>query len=1209
MAPKHSKLAQGSGGDNVAAKLRGQGSVGDHPSENVWAELPPKVCTSCRQSTHDLDRDCAPGNQFYLVWAKKQKRADGRFQPAGVECYKCFDTRRRHFQGYTAPALCEARKDSRALDDRYHELRADRVRGENQYKSAEQVDVQSYVKKSRAQFNELFQEGTFHELWAFAALRRLPFDHKRDGDEERLKQHITEQLRMDVVQDAQGVWGVEVLDHGTGQYRFRRGLADKVERTKREQYDNKDMERERVAMLNQKQQDAGGGWRPLSLHGHQDGFGSTTHVGRGASSARSSAPSEYSHGCNSPTSLGALSDRSPSPPPVAVRGRERVAGPTSSADSSRPTRVPTDGKRRVAVSQSPSMKNDEDESMRRFLESKKRRTSSDIAIDAAQTLMLKVVKTMTFEQHWNQKGRRREFDALIGRLAACGRRCGNFLADETAAETSQRCFNLSDNLEARQEMFESIRDDFAHFALQPMNDKTVQVLRDSPPATLGSILTTSMQQLVDSCLGKREHVQAIVSTLTFCPRRSSPTVRLSMLGDSATELAEQSQRGIILSLAEKILKSTDTGHAITALLEFDHCMPKANSVDLDNVDIREPHDLSEHGWFAQPWCDAACVRVCGHFLKAARDGTQVSRSVRAQCVSVVQNKHKLSSRLKSLFKMMNGAQTQHGKTAWDAMVRIHDEHIQRGKLDDAFLEKMLSAAEGVQKAAAAEDVTETYNALVDLVNDHKEDCQQLTLAFGDDGEDATDGGDKDDDGEQAVDGLAVARKMGNALVMAGKVTVGHLAQHITVIPQMVKTSWMAEGFPGFQQQLTAADDVDDPDEIRFLSVVEEVLALVEGYCKPSDRVMLTFTKERVAAMSSIYQTWENFARGGGAVDAIGQWSALWEGFMTSQGTPPLTTASSKMGLGELLRVLPGSPDAKGMITHFAINVLGPVSEDSAAALRECQNKADILPRDIQNVVSAVTVLNRLKGHADKINSGKDVGGVLELTTIMAAASTVRDQQAELVAHRPDFDVDYKLVLGEWEKVLLMHLDKCGCKDLVDAFLKKHSPILTAARSWNFADVEWIHKPSTPAEDKIAKSVEQVITQYKTWAAVLERIAQNIHWAEQTLQVKVKTATAETPQVTSQIEKLGQVLACMVLCSQLVGAATGTSDLAACVKYVTKVLMVKLDDLPPTLVTKVQGSGGGGKEGEAPPPHSEEKVAPAGAAKLGKPLKKVSNKIS
>eukprot|EP00428_Durinskia_dybowskii_P010576 CAMPEP_0170310330 /NCGR_PEP_ID=MMETSP0116_2-20130129/55649_1 /TAXON_ID=400756 /ORGANISM="Durinskia baltica, Strain CSIRO CS-38" /LENGTH=80 /DNA_ID=CAMNT_0010562601 /DNA_START=60 /DNA_END=298 /DNA_ORIENTATION=- len=72
-------------------------------------------------------------------------------------------------------ALKSKRDELRSLDDKFHDLRGERVRGETMYKHEEKVDVAAYVSKSKRQFVQRYEEGTFFELTAFAAKRGIKY--------------------------------------------------------------------------------------------------------------------------------------------------------------------------------------------------------------------------------------------------------------------------------------------------------------------------------------------------------------------------------------------------------------------------------------------------------------------------------------------------------------------------------------------------------------------------------------------------------------------------------------------------------------------------------------------------------------------------------------------------------------------------------------------------------------------------------------------------------------------------------------------------------------------------------------------------------------------------------------------------------------------------------------------------------------------------
>ena len=71
--------------------------------------------------------------------------------------------------------LLEARESNKDLDGKFLDLRRDRVSGENVHNEDEVIDAKLFCSKSKTTFQERFEEGTFHELWSFCKIRKLPF--------------------------------------------------------------------------------------------------------------------------------------------------------------------------------------------------------------------------------------------------------------------------------------------------------------------------------------------------------------------------------------------------------------------------------------------------------------------------------------------------------------------------------------------------------------------------------------------------------------------------------------------------------------------------------------------------------------------------------------------------------------------------------------------------------------------------------------------------------------------------------------------------------------------------------------------------------------------------------------------------------------------------------------------------------------------------
>ena len=65
------------------------------------------------------------------------------------------------------------------------------------------------------------------------------YDEFRRGDEGKLVHYLETKFKVDVIQDDEGTWGVEIMDDDGGGYRFTWGKADSANATKKEVYGSK----------------------------------------------------------------------------------------------------------------------------------------------------------------------------------------------------------------------------------------------------------------------------------------------------------------------------------------------------------------------------------------------------------------------------------------------------------------------------------------------------------------------------------------------------------------------------------------------------------------------------------------------------------------------------------------------------------------------------------------------------------------------------------------------------------------------------------------------------------------------------------------------------------------------------------------------------------------------------------------------------------
>lgn len=399
----------------------------------------------------------------------------GEELPQGEECYRCFDTRRRIFPAFDMAALVQKRQEQRELDDKFHEYRMDRVRGLKKFGKEQEAVVERIIKQENKQFVERYEEGTFFSLLAFAEKHHIRFN-----SEEELKRHIGA-MGFTIIADTDGSLGVEVMDAKPGQYRIRRGKADVVTTAKAEVYESKDMQEERFEQLKDKLFEAEfGPSQPIGDLGRNAASASTqpTHPpttqvmqdgdDAGAHEEDSDACGEeeddddhlfetprtkQTRGRSLGPSMASFRSRSST---ISGRSAARSAMVASSAGLHRGASTPPSIKRRPETAASLDTGHREGDDMQSERR-KRKKCSSQVVTDSVHNLLAKTEAQMSWAAHWESKGRRRDFDALIGRLSSAGRRCGAFLADEAAMAASQRCFDAAEKLESRQQIFDLLR--------------------------------------------------------------------------------------------------------------------------------------------------------------------------------------------------------------------------------------------------------------------------------------------------------------------------------------------------------------------------------------------------------------------------------------------------------------------------------------------------------------------------------------------------------------------------------------------------------------------------------------------------------------------------------------------------------------------------------------------------------------------------------
>ena len=215
---------------------------------------------------------------------------------------------------------------------------------------------------------------------------------------------------MEVKEDPDGLLGVEVLDQSSGQYRFKRGMKDSVKLVKREGYadDSGGVCKERFEQLKNKHSQQFGGIlarRGCEQHGVRSP--SPQHSARAFDSAH-----EPRLALTETPSVSTASGSSVRGGGTCTSGGPKQSASPGSGSSVRGGRTCTSGGKPL------------DDSAK-----KKRWSTSEVTIEAAQALLDKTENETTWPQHWESKLRKREFSTMIARIATAGRKLGRVSDD------------------------------------------------------------------------------------------------------------------------------------------------------------------------------------------------------------------------------------------------------------------------------------------------------------------------------------------------------------------------------------------------------------------------------------------------------------------------------------------------------------------------------------------------------------------------------------------------------------------------------------------------------------------------------------------------------------------------------------------------------------------------------------------------------------
>ena len=504
--------------------------------------VPAKTCQECGQSSHDYDRD---DPDRLLHWTKKRvAKVHGvwRLVCAGESCYKCIETRINHFNEEDGTSLSGKRKESRALDMKWHELRRDRASGEKNLHAEGQIDVQKLLDKGKKTYKKRFQTGRLVELMEFADDNGLEFlDDNNEMDIPGLVAHIRKHMGHNVVDGEDGDEGtmfVEVKDKGL---RFERGVEDSVTQRKRQKLTGACTDKEAVEHA------AGSLADPL----HQGRAGARRAPEHGPSSGSAPLPPASSQDDLRPVKNASSRPVAPAPqqasptssrvfsrellPKTRLRGKTEQGHPATERAPEKADSKPSEDGDAEGVEGAPPKK-------------KARRTPVEKDIDEAEELLDEQETMKTWYAHWSGPHRKREFETLCARLRSKATKVGGYLTVVKAIDLSQNLHAFTDRLEGRQALFDDFRGNFRGLVARVLTPGERDHIMDGPAEAVSHILIHGIQGMISKIADDQNVVPSCIMTaLTLKPNGSELHLCLGLIpGDEGALLGHAAQCSLVI---------------------------------------------------------------------------------------------------------------------------------------------------------------------------------------------------------------------------------------------------------------------------------------------------------------------------------------------------------------------------------------------------------------------------------------------------------------------------------------------------------------------------------------------------------------------------------------------------------------------------------------------------------------------------------------
>ncbi|CAK0836258.1 unnamed protein product, partial [Prorocentrum cordatum] len=737
-------------------------------------------------------------------------------------------------------------------------------------------------------------------------------------------------------------------------------------------------------------------------------------------------------------------------------------------------------------------------------------------IDKGELALRQVEEKYSWENHWENRNREKDFQSFLSKLQRAGKAAGGLAGNDSATDLSARIFTEADKWECRQELLDKVGGkprEFASFVASPIEAKLFDMLKSAPDDLMSTILSMNLHALVEKVGTHEDYISSILNVLQFDEAAlgenhlNVPMLGLSCEASRAREMAGKLQVSIVLALGNVVFKLSDESSIGAIAKAISERCPKLIE---DIADVDAWGDQLVCGLTPQAAVDLGAVAIVGQVVDARRnvdlqgESVPIQHSTRLAAMALLKNASKLSPRMKVNFKSLGGSHATHGKQAWDTMTNLSEMHAKQ--CENMFQNRFAGRVKEMIKRGDGGRLEEAYEVLVEICSDGVSEAKQFGDVFCQGGLTI--------DSQEGRDMFGLGAKFIEVSLKVFNEVVDLTDSFKDLVEGIYSGSGYSPELPDRQQP--PEDEV--PDLWDMANVFYHIFKILEHFSPPAEEACVLFHLTNHLAV-----------------------------------TIKLAEARDK----EIL------PDPTEMINKW--------TEAPAQGMKTLTNlltiKKDILPPGAVDVLKVAVIFDRVLSADERQKAGRSVS-LIDVNDLLSSMSWALTQFVSACEKHAVFDRVYQQGLKEWDALVAQQKTAMAfISSLQGDWIANYSNDLNVAiEKWDFTDVALLNGGADPKVKQLGQQIANAVAQFPTNEKIIGTVVKSVDWHNPDKRQEIEELQAMIRHRKGILEK-SAVLAASIALVRLVTTTDGKPTLAdydQTTKWVKVNLNVQLENLPPNL---------------------------------------------